>query len=188
MQLSKTLVNIPEYPVINGNALSLFKGKLTVKTVIEQNIKIAKAFPDLPDTWFELFNERIKENKFTDDRLIQSVKYVIDTFSFKTPNIANFISFDKKIEILTEREMTQKADKEGVSIRNYYGLIDIGGKPYYTLKVNIEEYKLKEFELKVQPRVRKYYKSEPKKIAISIKQAFEQAGLSNNVVKTISNN
>lgn len=177
-------MNIPEYQVTE-NSLSLFKGKLTLKTVIEQNIKIAKAFPELNDSWFELFNERIKENGFTDERLIEAVKFVIDTFHYKNPNIANFISYDKRIELLTERELTLKADKEGISIRKLYELVDIDGKPYYTLKSNIGKYGLKKYQFKEpESKVKQYYQADRNKPIKSIKQAFEESELrklSNNV-------
>jgi hypothetical protein len=79
--------------------ISLYKGELTGRRILECSLKVKKAFPELPADFFEIFQEMIKSEKFTDERLMDSVDNVIKTCVYPKPTIAQFISFDKKIKV-----------------------------------------------------------------------------------------
>lgn len=58
--------------------------------------KLKKAFPTLPEEFYDILCERIKEHELTDKRLIKAVNYVIDNCVYPTPTIANFILYDQE--------------------------------------------------------------------------------------------
>jgi len=79
--------------------ISLYKGILTLQTIVQCSVKVKKAFPDLPAEFFEVFQEMIKSEAFTDERLMDAVDNVIKTCIYPKPTIAQFISFDKRIKV-----------------------------------------------------------------------------------------
>ena len=64
--------------------------------------KIRDAFPNLPPGFFNILQDRLKDNKFCDERLKDAVNYVIDNCSYPNPQIADFIRYDK-IEVKSIR-------------------------------------------------------------------------------------
>jgi len=90
------------------NEISIYQGELTKEVFVKETAKILQAFPKMPVQMFNLLKERFKDNKFTDARLKDSVNNVIDSYEGfdKIPNIANFISFDKKVKIYTHSQVT----------------------------------------------------------------------------------
>lgn len=86
-------------------SISTYAGKLTTKVILECTKKIKAAFPNLPAGFYDILSERIKENKFTDERLIDAVNNVIDNFVYPSPTIANFVGYDKKIRLYSYWEM-----------------------------------------------------------------------------------
>ena len=98
----------------------------------------------------KLLRERFKENGFTDKRMEDSVNHVIDNYTGfdKLPSIGDFIKFDKKVEVLTELELSEKANKMGVGIRNDYTCTDIDGKPYHVKNKDFTDYGFKKWQPK----------------------------------------
>ena len=72
-------------------------------------VAIKKAFPSLPTSFYDMFDNRIKDNKFTANRLRDAVIHVIDNCVYPTPTIANFISFDRTVKFKTHDEMCKEA-------------------------------------------------------------------------------
>ncbi len=123
--------------------MSIFSDNLTYEAWLIQSIRIVKAFP-VNKNWLDTFGEAVIANKFSGKRLAAAIDNVIRTHTHGTvPNYGEFLSFDKKIELMTEYEMTKKANIEGAGIRNYYEIVEIEGKPFYTAAGNAEKYGLK---------------------------------------------
>ncbi len=112
--------------------------------------KIIYAFPKLAGNtgWFDILKERVKEKSFTKKRFEAAVKNLIDTCEYPEPTIANIISFDNRIEMLTTNEVSDRAKAFGNTIWKYYTAVDIGGKLYYTPNSNVEAYGLRIWEAK----------------------------------------
>jgi len=91
----------------------MYSGPLTPRVLVECSVKIQKAFPSLSPGFFEVFNEILKENGFSDSRLKDSVKHVIENCVYPTPTIAQFLSWDKRIKVLTYEDMVSKANEFG---------------------------------------------------------------------------
>jgi len=129
--------------VLKDNKLSVYSGNLTLRVLLEQNIEIAKAFPSLPGTFFEVLNRRIKELKFTDQRLIDAVNYVIDKCQYPTPTVSNFISFDKEVEILCYKDVLKLLVEDRNIFDKVIGVrIDGINQPCYAYKEDVEKYHL----------------------------------------------
>lgn len=98
--------------------------------MLSQTLKIKKAFPQLPDPWYEVFQERIKNNNFTNERLIDAVDFVIDNCIYPTPTIAQFIQFDKKIKFKTHNQLLELIN-DYKNIFHEYKPIKINDKIFY---------------------------------------------------------
>jgi len=103
---------------LSQTEMSIYSGTLNTDCVISNVVKIKKAFPALPIGFYEVFDDRLREHGFNDDRLRDAVNHVIDTCPYPNPTIANFISFDKMFKIYTYDEMLKRADEgTGASLK-----------------------------------------------------------------------
>jgi len=88
-------------------SVSLYSGERTKKGVSDAIALIAKAFPKWTPEQSEVLAELFAEDKFSDERMLAAVKYVIRTYSGfdKVPNIANFVQYDKRIKLYRHRQI-----------------------------------------------------------------------------------
>jgi hypothetical protein len=100
--------------------MSIYAGTLNTESVISNVVKLKRAFPSLPAGFYDVFSDRLKANDFNDDRLKDAVDHVIDTCVYPTPTIAQFISFDQKIEINTYEAMLRKTHEFGAGTWENY--------------------------------------------------------------------
>lgn len=110
--------------------LSVYTGGLTPPALVEQTTRVLQAFPSLPNSFADLLIERVKDKGFSDDRLRDAVNHVIDTCPYPTPTLANFLSFDKRIKILTYNELVSFVTKGEASFQDY-AKIKITGRLHY---------------------------------------------------------
>ena len=97
------------------------------------------AFPKMDRIKLKLLRQRFRENGFSDQRVIDSVNNVIDTYEGwdKLPNIANFILFDKKFKTYLHSESIELGQDNLV-------MVDVGlDKPRWVLAEDQLKYKLK---------------------------------------------
>ena len=129
--------------MLTEKGLSVYCGQLTLRTVLEQNIEIAKSFPQLPAVFYEVLNRRLAEKGFTDQRLKDAVNHVIDTCQYPVPTVANFISYDKEVQIFTHNDLLKQLNEDKKAF-DYYDLIKVPclDKPRYARKEDIIKYKL----------------------------------------------
>lgn len=95
------------------------------------------AFPTLPNATIELILERAKEKGFSDQRLTDAVNQVIDTCRYPNPKPADFLSFDKRVKIITYSELTDAVAK-GTATFEEYNRIVINGKGFWIRTVDKE--------------------------------------------------
>jgi len=134
-------------PKITDKGLSVYTGELTLRTLLEQNLEIAKAFPMLPNTFYDVLNRRLAEKEFTDQRLKDAVNYVIDTCQYPVPTVANFLSYDKSVEIFTHADLCRQLKDDQFAF-DYYDLVKVPGvnKPRYVRKEYVNKYHLEKWE------------------------------------------
>ena len=86
--------------------ISLYgKGKVTSRVLADCVIRIKKSFPKLPDGWYEMLNEMIDLEGFTDQRLADATLNLIKTCPYPEPTIANILSFDKIQKLYTYEQL-----------------------------------------------------------------------------------
>ena len=136
LQASSAALKVNE----NGETfLSLYSGELTPKVVSESMAELKAAFPALPAEFFVMLSRRVKDNEFSDERLKDSVRHVIDTCVYPSPTIAQFIGFDKKVRLFTYYEMCEKVTQAGGDgkLWDYYEIKKINGKNFWFSKSDI---------------------------------------------------
>lgn len=106
-------------------SISVYEGNLTTENWIDNVKRMKKAFPALPEGFYDVLAERVTEHTFTDERMSDAVKNVIDTCIYPQPTIAQFISFDRRIKILTYEDMLRKTDEVGDWIWKHYKPIQL---------------------------------------------------------------
>lgn len=124
-----------------NNTISIYAGELDQKVVAQELAKVKVAFPALPRDFFTLLTNRFMEKGFTDQRLKDAVNNVIDTCQYPTPTLANFLSFDKRVKILSYDELCNLASKGEAKFESYYRY-SINGKPFYVRQCDKELYNL----------------------------------------------
>lgn len=112
-----------------------------------------KAFPGWSKEQNEILMDRFAENSFTDERMVDSVNHVIDTYQGygKLPNIANFIQYDKRYPLFTVAQMNAAVHKGEyrdqdfaiVRIEGVSACKSAGAKlPMFALKADINRHNL----------------------------------------------
>ena len=134
--------------VNENNEISIYSGTLTIDTVKDQVEKLHICFPELSKNWFEILIERIKENNFSDERLIAAVNNCIDSFVYgKQPNIANILNFNKTIKLLNYGQLTERINA-GEPNSDYIP-VDVGfSKPMFCHFSDFEKSGLSKFKPK----------------------------------------
>lgn len=100
------------------NSLSVYRGNLTTKAVIVESKKVKAAFPQLPQGFYDVLADRLKANKFTDQRLQDAVNHLVDNFRYPTPTIADIVSFDKRIKLYTYSQVAERVNS-GRDMRDF---------------------------------------------------------------------
>ena len=114
----------------NEISLSVYSGELSTDTVAQNVAKVKAAFPTLTREFFILFMDRVKENGFTNERLIDAVNNVIDHCQYPTPTLANFLSWDKRVKVMSYNDLCNTVSRREASFDNYTRIV-IRGCPFY---------------------------------------------------------
>lgn len=126
--------------------LSIFYAdKATPNHIATSVMKLAKAFPNMSVDFFNLLAERIDKRGISADRLEYAIDHVLDNFTYQRLTIADIMSLDRKVEIMTYSEMLAECGKRGCSTDEFAPIyIDNNEKPYWVSKVDKIRYKLPE--------------------------------------------
>lgn len=122
------------------NSISLYSNRgLSADCLVFQTARILKIFPKFPLGMLEELKNAFAENGFDDDRMRDAINHVRDTYEGwdKLPNIANFISFDKRVKVFNYKQSIEIGHQ-------YLDMIDTGiNKPLWAYKEDVLKYKLK---------------------------------------------
>lgn len=126
-------------------SLSIYSGKLSTKVIIDNVKKIKQAFPSLPNGFYDILSDRLKNCNFSDERINDAVNNVIDNCVYPQPTIAQFISFDRRIKLYTYEEMINKVNGFGVKVWEDYQSVKFPDrdKPVWVSIDDIKKYHLK---------------------------------------------
>ncbi len=125
----------------NEGTLTVYHGTLKQETVAKGVAKIKAAFPTLSPEFYLLFISRVKDKGFTDERLTDAVNHVIDNCQYPTPTLANFLSFDKRIKVISYDELCDLVGSQKASFNSYSAII-INEKRFYVRNSDKELYNL----------------------------------------------
>ena len=120
-----------------GTEISIYRGGITTDNATKQSKRIIKAFPELTNDAFELILERAVAKGFSDQRLNDAVNQVIDTCRYPIPKPADFLSFDKRVQILTYNELRDKVCN-GMASFETQTRITINGNGYWIRTIDKE--------------------------------------------------
>lgn len=132
--LQKSSLNTSE------KTLSIYKGELTGKNILDQTRRLKSAFPNAEPGFFDLVIERVKEKGFTDERLKDAVNHIIDNFRYPQPMVSDVISFDKRVKLHSYSDMMVNVDK-GHRFEDYE-VRDFDGKKFWIEKSEIIKFGL----------------------------------------------
>lgn len=106
-------------------------------------MKLSKAFPGQSLDFFNILSEQIDANGMSADRLAFAVNHVLNNFTYKTLNIADIMSIDRKVEVMSYNEMLNECNKRGCTT-NEFTTLYIGDepKPFWVSKADKQQYKL----------------------------------------------
>lgn len=122
-------------------SLTAYQGELSQETVVKSVARVKAAFPSLTPEFFKMLIERVRDKGFTDQRIIDSVNNVIDNCQYPTPTLANFLSFDKRIKLLSYNELCNIAASQMASFSDYSRIM-INGKNFWVSNAEKEQYNL----------------------------------------------
>lgn len=116
--------------------LSIFSDTPASPTQIAVSVnKLSKAFPQTSVDFFNLLAERIVKRGISADRLEFAVDYVLDNFSYRNLTIADIMSIDRKVDVMTYSEMLSECSRRGCSTNDFSPLhIGNAEKPFWVHK------------------------------------------------------
>lgn len=92
----------------NKKEISVYgQGKVSTKVLANCFIDLKRAFPKLPDGWYDVLEKLLDTEKFTDKRLIDATQNLIKTCVYPEPTIANILGYDTKMKLWTYDELLE---------------------------------------------------------------------------------
>ena len=141
-QQPMTLQKLSHEITTDTNKLSLYKNdKVTPEVLAQCFITLKKAFPKLTKGWYDILEEMLIDESFSNERLIDATKNLVRTCQYPEPTIANMLSFNKEVKIFTYSEVCEH------NIWAYVDSIDIGIKDVRYVKKEYSKY-FKKWEVK----------------------------------------
>ena len=115
------------------------KGQKATQEQLTRNIaKLEMAFPKMQGEFFKILLERIDANNFSNKRLENAVNYVIDRFQYKELNVADIVSWDRKINIYTYQQICNLIQKSLIKGFDDTEIREINGTKYWVLKSDLD--------------------------------------------------
>lgn len=112
--------------------------------MVRQQANMQAAFPKLDRPFFTLLTERLIANNFTEQRLRDSIGYLLDNFKYQAPNIADIINFDKKLKLYSHNEVIILIEDDRARFEDFHRHW-IGDTMYRVKKTEVEMYGLERF-------------------------------------------
>lgn len=99
--------------------------------------KLSAAFPQMSADFFNILAERIAKRRLSAQRLEYAIEQVIDNYTYQRLTIADIMSIDSRVEILSYAEMLNECYKRGCT-SDEFTPIHIGQepKPYWIHKID----------------------------------------------------
>ena len=105
--------------------ISLYKDKPPIPQEISNEITRLRNCFDVNEGFVVNLIDRLTANKFTKQRFHDAVSHLIDTCHYPKPNVADIISFDRKVKTYTYSEMIAMCNQYRTS--ENFEQVDLGG-------------------------------------------------------------
>ncbi len=93
--------------------------------------------------FFNLLSERITARNISADRLDYAVNHIIDNYTYQKLTIADIMSIDSRVEVMSYAEMTAECKKRGCSTDDYAPLfMGENEKPFWVHKSDKVRYNI----------------------------------------------
>lgn len=99
---------------------------------------IKLAFPELTPGFYEILIKRIRANGFSNKRFERSVQHVIDNCLYPRPTIAEFLKYDRSVEIFSYDKVLQILNDTGPTIWKLLEKIEIDGNHFWIYKQDLK--------------------------------------------------
>ena len=114
--------------------------------------EIKKAFPRLSLGWYDVLEQMLDDEGFSDQRLIDATKILIKTCQYPEPTIANIIGYDRMIKVYLYDELLTIAkdyspNERGIFLR-CFDMIDFYGELRWAKKEDVARFNLKKWTKK----------------------------------------
>ena len=134
---------------LRKNELSIYQGEVVDDICIGLNIiKLKQAFPKLPKAWFDLLEEFILQEQFTNHRLNDAVNNLIKTCIYPEPTVANLLSYDKKIKFYTYNDILDILHAGLINPFKNFTLVEYNNTNVYVRTVDYNPVLFKKLELR----------------------------------------
>lgn len=106
--------------------------------------RLKSAFPELTDDFHNVLSDMVIEEGFDTQRFKDSINNVIKTCPYPRPAVAEFLSWDKKIELLDYDQYIAKNHELQGQASKYFQSVRLPGrtKPMWARRSDVEAYKL----------------------------------------------
>lgn len=121
-QPGTNLQKLSTQPLINdddNSSISIYSGELSPETIAKSLAQVKVAFPALPKGFFTLLTERFMEKGFSNKRVIDAINNVIDTCQYPTPTLANFLAFDKRVNVYDYNKVCSMVIRQEVKFNDF---------------------------------------------------------------------
>ena len=128
-----------------GYEISLYTGSVaTPREIAVEMGRLKVAFPQQGDEqdkenrniFFNLLAERVLANGFSAERLRDAVNMAIDKFVYKRLNIADIISYDKRVKLYTYGELADQVSNGRATMADFE-IREIRGNKYWVKKTDL---------------------------------------------------
>lgn len=100
--------------------ISVYQGQPAgPREIAQELVKLKYAFPEMETQFIQILSERLVANGFTEQRIRDAVANVIDNFTYKKPNIADIVKFDRKVKLYTYNEVSALVTKGEASFSDF---------------------------------------------------------------------
>lgn len=126
---SQTALVVQELNNSGRCQLSVFNGSpAPAEDIVVATMKLSTAFPQMSEDFFNLLAERIVKRGLSKERLNYAIDHVLDNYTYQRMTIADIISLDKKVDVMSYNEMLNDASKRQATTNDYCP-IHLGDEP-----------------------------------------------------------
>ncbi len=99
-------VPLPGYSQGQEFEVSVYQnGTLTPEVLVREMRRLRDAFPALPQPFFELLAQRVRDKRFSNSRFTDAVNHIIDTCQYPQPMLASILGYDRRVKLYTHQQV-----------------------------------------------------------------------------------